>query len=344
MVDIVAGLEALEEDAGLLDEAAFAARADALEDLDGGVLGGLDALEGQPALGASLAALRRRARALRRRLERVDATLFARLREAIRDGALRGEGLRRELLRLAPPPEGKDDQGGYDALDALIAGVLLDEPPPPTVRPELCGWDPEMVPYQPTPARIVLELAGHVRRGDVFYDLGAGLGQVCVLVHLLAGARAVGVEVDPALWAHAQRLARGLRLAGVTFAVGDARQADLSPGTFFFLYTPFTGALLDAVLARLRGVAASHRIRVASYGPCTPTVARQAWLVPEGPAHEDPEQLAVFQRASGGAPGSRRSATPDRARPKRPTHRRALYPRYSFSLAVSASVSLTQST
>lgn len=287
--DIVAWLQALEEDIGLLDEAAFAPRADALEDLD--------ALMGQPGQGASLARLRRRARALRRRLERVDAALFARLRELIRDGRLRGEALRRELLHLAPPSSDGDANGGYDALDALIAGVLLDEPPPATVRPELQGWDPEMVPYQPTPARVVLELAGHVLADDVFYDLGAGLGQVCVLIHLLSGVRAVGVEVDPALWACGERLARGLRLGGVTFMAGDARRADLTPGTLFFLYTPFTGALLDAVLARLCQVAAIHPIRLASYGPCTPVVARQAWLVPEGSAHEDPERLAIFGSA-----------------------------------------------
>ena len=36
-----------------------------------------------------------------------------------------------------------------------------------------------MVPYEATPARVALELVDRVnfRRGDVFYDLGSGLGQ-----------------------------------------------------------------------------------------------------------------------------------------------------------------------
>jgi len=224
-----------------------------------------------------------------------DRALFARLRDGIREGSLRGEALRRALLSLAPPVRGAE--GGYDVLDTLISGALLDEQPPATVRPELQGWDPEMVPYQPTPARIVLELATRLRPtvDDVFCDLGAGLGQVCVLVHLLTGVRAVGIEVDPALWAYSERLARRLGLADVTFFVGDARQADLTMGTLFFLYTPFTGTLLAAVLARIGELAARHRIRVASYGPCTSWVAREGWLMPEDAPADDPERLVLFR-------------------------------------------------
>lgn len=297
--DITERLAALEGDAGLLAEDAFAARAHALEELEAHLLGGLDGGVGRRGAAAAHAGLVRRARALRARLERADEALWARLRADIRSGALRGEALRRELLHLAPPPPavGSEGGGGYDVLDALVCGVLLDEPPPAIVRPELRDWDPEMVPYQPTPARVVFELAERLRpeAGDVFYDLGAGLGQVCALVHLLTGVRAVGVEIDPALWAYGRRMAQRLSLTGVEYIVGDARCVDLTPGTLFFLYTPFTGTILEAVLARLRGVAAQHAIRVASYGPCTPVVARQGWLTPEGSPHDDPDQLAVFR-------------------------------------------------
>jgi hypothetical protein len=295
--DIEEDLAVLEGDVSLLEEGAFAARARTLEELEADILGPIAALEGRGAHVPALPALRRRARALRARLVRVDAALFARLREAIRRGGLRGETLRWELLRLAPPPDGGPDDGGYDALDALISGVLLDESPPAAVRPELRGWDPEMVPYQPTPARIVLDLATRLRSGagEVFYDLGSGLGQVCVLVHLLAGVSAVGVEIDPALCVYGRRMARRLGLSGVTFVVGDARDVDLTSGTLFFLYTPFTGELLEAVLDRLCRVAARQPIRLGSYGPCTAVVARQAWLLPEGPAHDDPDRLAVFR-------------------------------------------------
>jgi hypothetical protein len=291
----VARLEALESDDGLLVEDAFAARASALEELEADIPGAVEALAVTGVPSAVVADLARRIRRLRDRLERVDRALFARLRDGIREGSLRGEALRRALLSLAPPVRGAE--GGYDVLDTLISGALLDEQPPATVRPELQGWDPEMVPYQPTPARIVLELATRLRPtvDDVFCDLGAGLGQVCVLVHLLTGVRAVGIEVDPALWAYSERLARRLGLADVTFFVGDARQADLTMGTLFFLYTPFTGTLLAAVLARIGELAARHRIRVASYGPCTSWVAREGWLMPEDAPADDPERLVLFR-------------------------------------------------
>jgi len=291
---IAADLAALEEDVSLLAPDAFAARARAHETLETDIVGPIAALGERGADARSLRALRRRAEALEGRLARADARLFVRLRDGIRRGELRGDVLVGKLQRLAPPSHGPDD-GGYDALDALVSGILLDEPPPPTVRSELRGWDPEMVPYQPTPARIVLELAAHLRPGEeVFYDLGSGPGQVCALVRLLTGARTVGIEIDPMLWAYSERLAQRLGLSGVMFAVGDVRDVDLTPGTFFYLYTPFGGALLEAVLDRLCRVAASHPIRLGSYGPCTAVIGRQAWLLRQGPAHDDPDRLAVF--------------------------------------------------
>jgi hypothetical protein len=36
-------------------------------------------------------------------------------------------------------------------------------------------------------------------RDDVFHDLGSGLGHVVMLVALLSGAPAIGVEVEPAM-------------------------------------------------------------------------------------------------------------------------------------------------
>lgn len=56
------------------------------------------------------------------------------------------------------------------------------------------------------------------------------------------------------------------------------READLSAGTVFFLYTPFTGAILRTVLDRLRHEARRRPIRICSYGPCTPLIAQELWL------------------------------------------------------------------
>jgi len=84
-----------------------------------------------------------------------------------------------------------------------------------------------------------------------------------------------------------------LNLSSATFVHQDARAADLSRGTIFYLYTPFTGSVLRTMLESLEREAAGRRIRVCTYGPCTRTVAAEPWLGPVGPVEVD--RVAVFR-------------------------------------------------
>src|SRR5206468_2904352 len=108
------------------------------------------------------------------------------------------------------------------------------------------GSDPEMVHYEPTPARVILDLVDHagLRADDVLYDLGSGLGQVVILVNLLTGIPTRGVECQSALCAAARGYAEGLGLWDVAFVEADARAVDFADGTMFYLFTPFRGRML----------------------------------------------------------------------------------------------------
>jgi hypothetical protein len=79
----------------------------------------------------------------------------------------------------------------------------------------------------------------------------------------------------------------------VTFIQQDARAADFSSGTIFYLYTPFVGTILSAVLDSLRRETAGREIRVCTYGPCTPTVAKERWLEAVGTVETD--RTAMFR-------------------------------------------------
>lgn len=233
-----------------------------------------------------------RAQAMRARLEQADAALHRRLRAAIRAG--RGpELLQRWLVEASSQAV---DGEGYDALDALVAGVLQVADPGDALVP----LAPDMVFYQPTPARHVLDMLGRTALGpdDVLVDLGAGLGHVPMLAALCTGARAVGVEWQPAYVACARRAARTLGLDAVRFVAQDARHADLSAGTVFFLYTPFGGAVLREVLDALRAEAARRPIRLCTFGPCTAAVAGEPWLRAEGPWPAD--RVALFHAVGHG--------------------------------------------
>jgi precorrin-6B methylase 2 len=151
------------------------------------------------------------------------------------------------------------------------------------------------------------------RQGDVFYDIGSGLGQVSILVHLLSGVQAKGVEVEPAYCDYARRCARGLNLSQVEFINVDAREADYSDGTVFFLYTPFEGKMLEQVLERLKNESRTRRIRLYTYGPCTLQVTRQRWLERVDQNGNQVHRLAIFRTPERG-PGSAPSPhAPDQA-------------------------------
>lgn len=83
---------------------------------------------------------------------------------------------------------------------------------------------------------------------DTLVDLGAGLGRVAMLAHLVTGARAHGIELQASLVELAR--AAALALPTVTFTHADASAVPLA-GSVFFLYAPCNGDLLRRLLARL---------------------------------------------------------------------------------------------
>lgn len=230
---------------------------------------------------------------------RINAALFAEARNQIKAGFWHGAILRQELDRYTSYRTGHPGQPhlGSDGLDLLVRGILETEPIPPeeTLR------TPEMVHLEWTPARAILELVDrvHLTGSDHFYDLGSGLGQVVFLVHLLTGVMATGVEIEPAYCQYARRRAAELQVEGVRFINEDARLADLSDGTCFFLFTPFTGTLLDAVLDRLRVIASHHPITVAAYGPCSRIIAHHHWLQPQDDYYKHEFKLALLRSRTG---------------------------------------------
>jgi precorrin-6B methylase 2 len=168
-------------------------------------------------------------------------------REAVRAGKLRGAALLEALL--AVPFQKRD--GWVDGLLAL-----------PELPADLPGLPPGTVPYLPCGVDAIVRTIQEapVRAEDVFVDLGAGLGRPAVLAHLLSGARAIGVELQPHLVEQARATATQLGLGGVTFLAGDAASIHVAEGTVFFIYASFGRAALARVLSWLERIAARRRI------------------------------------------------------------------------------------
>jgi hypothetical protein len=276
--EIQADVVAIEKNEALYQEPNFFDRVEAIDSIEFHIIDRIESLLPTSDQVEKLTTLKRRAELTRKRLGEVNEKLFRRLRASIASGDYTGADLKRqfdEFVERAPNERSQDDVG-YDSFDVFVNGLLRIAVAPEETRER----EPEMVFYQPTPARIVFELVekADIREDDVFYDLGSGLGQVPILVSLLSGARTKGIEFEPAYCDYAQQCARRLGLSRVAFINMDAREADYSDGTIFFMYTPFEGRLLREVLEKLKGEAQKRAIRVCTYGPCTLQVSNQNWL------------------------------------------------------------------
>lgn len=276
-----ASLRRLEADPALFQQEKLEQRLTALDDLDAQYAG----CHAHTQIG-------HRAQVLRARLEALNSEIYQSLRSDIRSGSAS-----QTLLRWIAGSASRSGSPGplpglsFDWRDEMASGILqVHEPGEARIE-----RSPEMVPYQPTPVRHILQLiaASALSHDDRFVDLGSGLGHVPLLVSMLTGVRSLGIEVQPAYVLCAQQCAQSLRLDCVEFVPEDARAADLSSGNVFYLYSPFTGSILTNVLKRLRTESTRRTIKICSLGPCTRTVAEQAWLRPH--ALPDLGQVAVFE-------------------------------------------------
>lgn len=296
--EINAQIEHIGSDRLLAEATNFVAREAARRLLDRSVVDRLETLMQDADKGPKkrLRALKRQALGVKSVLEQANERLFATFRNKLkREDYTTAELI--ELFRGYIEPSSSEewsDPPRYDYLDTFIDGVLqISVTPRQQRQPE-----PEMVYYQPTPARIVLDMVARLRltQDDVFYDLGSGLGRVPILVALVSDARAKGVEFEPAYHDYAQRRVRDLRIPRVTCINADVRDVNYADGTVFFLYTPFRGKILQRVFDLLRYESRKRNISICTYGPGTLDAARQSWLGSIDDQEPDIHHVTIFHR------------------------------------------------
>jgi ribosomal protein L11 methylase PrmA len=110
--------------------------------------------------------------------------------------------------------------------------------------------------WQPAPRKAIESAFRLVRlnKDDVLYDLGAGDGRV-IIAAAKAGAKAVGIEIDPLRWLICKLRLKINRLEGKARAVcGDIYNVPLDPATVVFVYLRdwSTERLKDKFMTELR--------------------------------------------------------------------------------------------
>jgi len=179
--------------------------------------------------------LRNQTKILQMRLEADNAVFVRRLREHIEAGCYTLEAIRCLFAPYIHCPSAWRRtywaEGRYPGLDLLVDGLLRIAPVPEIARKR----DSEMVIHQSTPVPVILDMMHMVAfaSDDVFYDLGAGLGNVAILANLLTGVTTKGIEIEPAYCAYAEACAERLGLSNIGFISADAREVDSADGTVF---------------------------------------------------------------------------------------------------------------
>lgn len=276
-----ARIHAIWNDQTLYEEINFEKRAEAIDILEFHVINTIGGVFQKETQKGKLDLLKMQANELKKKLENIDRRLFLRLNEELRKANNKSKIFCKIIFKYLGACIGKigqSDKIGYDNFDVfvnnLLPGFNNTIPEPKIIR------EPEMVFYQKTPARIVFEMSRLIGSGnkDVFFDLGSGLGQVVILLYLITGITAKGIEIEFEYCDYANECALQLNLPDVEFINDDARSPDYSEATIFYLYTPFRGKMLQDMMNLLQQVAQKKTIRVFTYGPCSLQVAQQDWL------------------------------------------------------------------
>ena len=106
-----------------------------------------------------------------------------------------------------------------------------------------------------------------------FVDLGAGMGRVILLAARRPFRAVIGVEISPALVEIGRENLAGAidpqrRARDVKIVRADAGQYALPHGDLVaYMYNPFRGPVLDAVVERLKSGARSARVAVLYHTP-----------------------------------------------------------------------------
>ena len=173
----------------------------------------------------------------------------------------------RRLLSGQKPGASAQLRAALDDLPAAVRDTWLDRvlglESLPDDGPELPRG---CVPYMPCPLDLLLQViddAG-VGEGDVFVDVGSGVGRATVLTHYLTGAGAIGIEIQRALAQISRELTSAMNISRVKTIEGDAAEIAkfIQIGTVFFLYCPFSDARLGRLLDDLEDIARTRPIRV----------------------------------------------------------------------------------
>lgn len=175
------------------------------------------------------------------------ADSIAEYQHRLREGTLEPEQFR-EIFRLVRNSWPSEFQA-LCRVDALFDKLMDFEKPRSTsiARPDMHG-------YVPVPLLLLMRALEENPLGpdDVLCDIGSGLSRVPIFTRLWTGRPAIGIDIQTHLLEIARAALKKQNVGDVDLVCGDARNVPLPAANIFFMYQPFGGPIMDAVLGRLK--------------------------------------------------------------------------------------------
>ena len=143
--------------------------------------------------------------------------------------------------------------------------------------------------YEGTPYSTIREFLRIIKpsKDDIVYDLGSGYGRIIFYGALTTPAFYKGVEILPERIASCNKIRTKLKLKNAEFISRNVLEDDFKDGSVFFLFNPFYMETLEKVGEKLKKIARTKKITIASWGGTSDEYfEEQHWLKPIYPEEE----------------------------------------------------------
>lgn len=149
--------------------------------------------------------------------------------------------------------------------------------------------------YEPTPIRLVLNGLSRIdlKEGDVFVDVGTGLGIIPITVGFYYGIRAIGIEIEESFVKAGSEVVSRMSLKDIEIRCEDANRASFSDGSVFFFFSPVEKNILENICRKLSTEAESRTIHILSLFDSSRVFLEQEWLHSDSKTY-DPDRVMVF--------------------------------------------------
>jgi predicted RNA methylase len=139
----------------------------------------------------------------------------------------------------------------------------------------------EQFTYEGTPYNLIRDFLTIIQpdENDIIYDLGAGYGKIAFYGAATTKSFFKNIEIVPDRVDISNQIKKRFKFDNTEFVQGNVLDFDLSDGTVFFLFNPFSHATLEKLSQKLHAVSQIHPIKIVTWGgPSNDFFEKENWL------------------------------------------------------------------